>query len=54
MHQLEILDFTDSDFGLLVTRSEFWLNERFGANEGQIGIVVDKEFVTGRDGRSPH
>lgn len=41
---MQILDFTNAAFGLLVTRSAHWLKERCGANEGQLGIIVDRNF----------
>ena len=41
---MQILDFTNATFGLLVTRSAHWLKNRCGDKDGQLGIVVERKF----------
>ena len=41
---LQVVDFTSAAFGLLVTRSAHWLSNRCGAKQGQIGIMVERNF----------
>lgn len=41
---MQVLDFTQAQSGALVTRSEHWLLERCGAQEGQLGVMVERKF----------
>ena len=47
---LEILDYTNSGFGLMVKRSDFWKTERCQNKNGQLGIIVDKKFYQDEKG----
>lgn len=52
MKKLEILDFgiDAAGFGLAVTRSDAWIKERCGANEGQLGVIVGRDFYEDAQG----
>jgi hypothetical protein len=47
---LQVLNYAEAPFGLLLTRSEHWLLDRCGDRKGQLGIMVERNFFLDAEG----